>query len=199
MRIIFLFLLGIGLYGCPYESTIPLAPSPTEAVDTSLLGYWYGIVKDGSDFFGVEALDIKQESDSVYAITRYGKAVKGDIILPDTSYFTGYISSIGSRRFMNVKGSVVFTTFKTKGKGKKIPEVTVQEVFYISHFSKSNDTLTVKTIAEKFSPSRKPFNHPDELKAEVHALLEKEQDIYDEVFSLSYRKMDRPPPPPVSF
>ncbi|HEV7783186.1 MAG TPA: hypothetical protein VGO58_18050, partial [Chitinophagaceae bacterium] len=85
-RLFWLLPITTVLCACPFESTVPLAPAPTEAVDSTLIGYWYGIVKDGSDFFGIEALDITQKSDSVYAITRYGKAVKGDIILPDTAY-----------------------------------------------------------------------------------------------------------------
>src|SRR5690349_3557211 len=95
--------LAFILYACPYESAVPLASGPSEPVDSTLVGYWYGIIKDGSDFFGIEALDITQRSDSVYSITRYGKAVKGDIILPDTSYFTGYITTIGDQRFMSVE------------------------------------------------------------------------------------------------
>jgi hypothetical protein len=84
-----------------------MEPRPVETIDSSLLGYWYGIVKDGSDFFGIEALEISQKSDSTYGIVRYGKAAKGDIILPDTSYFTGYVSYIGDQRFMNVQGALV--------------------------------------------------------------------------------------------
>jgi hypothetical protein len=62
-----------------------------------LLGYWYGIVKDGSDFFGIEALDISKQSDSTYALIRYGKGIKDDFILPDTSYFSGYtLLTLGS-------------------------------------------------------------------------------------------------------
>src|SRR5687768_10577160 len=107
IRILWLLPLGFILGGCPYESKVPLANNPQEPVDSTLLGYWYGIVKDGSDFFGIEALDISKQSDSVYAITRYGKAVKGDIILPDTAYYTGFVSFIGEQRFMNIESSIV--------------------------------------------------------------------------------------------
>ena len=68
------------LCGCPYESPLPLDEKPTEAVDSSLFGFWYGIVKDGSDYFGIEALEIERETDSIYKIIRYGKAIKGDMI-----------------------------------------------------------------------------------------------------------------------
>src|SRR5687768_11163000 len=106
-RILFILPLSFLLCACPFESPVPLETGPTEPVDSTLFGYWYGIIKDGSDFFGIEALDIKKETDSSYSIIRYGKIAKGDIILPDTSYFTGYTSYIGDQRFMNLEGSVV--------------------------------------------------------------------------------------------
>jgi len=182
---LFLFVpLLVVIYACPYESKVPLEAHPVECIDTSLLGYWYGIIKDGSDYFGIEALDIKKSSDSVYAITRYGKAIKGDIILPDTAYFTGYTSYIGKQQFMNIEGTVLITMFT----GKKTI-VKTEKVFYLSAINRKHDTLTVKTIAEKFSPSRKLFNSPGQLTAEVQQLLNKKSNIYDDMYSLSYRKM----------
>lgn len=189
-KILLLPLLGFVLCACPFESTVPLASRPAEAVDTTLFGYWYGIVKDGSDYFGIEALEIDKQSDSVYSITRYGKAVKGDIILPDTSYFTGYISHIGNQRFMNVEGSVVITTLR----GRKPPDIKVLKVFYLSDIHRSNDTLTVKTITEKFSPARKSFSSPDMLQKEVVEMLSQNINIYDDLYSLSYRKIEKPRP-----
>ncbi len=191
MKRILLFLpVIVVLYACPYESAVPLTPGPTEPVDTSLLGYWYGIVKDGSDFFGIEALEIGKESDSVYSITRYGKAIKGDIILPDTAHFTGYTCYIGEQRFMNVAGSVVITTAQKK----KPPIVTVEKVFYLSLLRQSNDTLFVRTIMEKFSPTRKVFNSPEQLNNEVTEQLRQHNNIYDDLYSLSYRKIPKPRP-----
>lgn len=180
--------LAIILYACPYESGVPLVTHPTEPVDTSLMGYWYGIVKDGSDFFGIEALEISKQSDSVYSIIRYGKAIKGDIILPDTAYFTGYTSTIGDQRFMNVEGSVVITT----NQGKKAPVVKVEKVYYLSALDKSHDTLSVRTITEKFSPARKAFSTADLLNTEVTEQLRLHHNIYDDLYSLSYRKIPKP-------
>lgn len=162
-----------------------------EPVDSTLLGYWYGIVKDGSDFFGIEALDITQKSDSTYSIVRYGKAAKGDIILPDTSYFTGYVSYIGDQRYMNVEGSVV--TVQTKGRNKP-PVVTTTKVFYIANFGMRNDTLTMRTITENFSPSRTIFKTSEQLKKEIIELTGQNKNIYDDLYSLSYRRIPRPQP-----
>lgn len=55
-NIIWFIPVMIGLYGCPYEANVPLAARPAEAVDTNLVGYWYGIVKDGSDFLALKHL-----------------------------------------------------------------------------------------------------------------------------------------------
>ena len=180
--------LSFILYACPYESTVPLTRTPSEPVDSTLLGYWYGIVKDGSDFFGIEALEITQKSDSVYAITRYGKAVKGDIILPDTSYFTGYTTYVGEQRFMNVEGSVIITTTR-----RNKTESKVQKVFYLTALERRNDTLTIKTITENFT-ARKNFSSPEELQLTVIAMTQQRKNIYDDLYSLSYRKIQKPQP-----
>jgi hypothetical protein len=178
------------LSACPFESEVPLETGPVEPIDSTLVGYWYGIVKDGSDFFGIEALDIKKESDSTYSIVRYGKAAKGDIILPDTSYFTGYTSYIGGQRFMNIEAPLV--TIETKG--KKAPIVKVEKVYYLASFSTRHDTLDMTTITENFSTSRKGFHTPRELKDEVISLLGKQKNIYDDLYTLSYHKIQKPLP-----
>jgi hypothetical protein len=179
--------LAIILYACPYESAVPMAERPGEPVDSTLIGYWYGIVKDGSDFFGIEALDIAKESDSVYNITRYGKAVKGDIILPDTAHFTGYTSYIGDQRFMNIEGTIVLVD----ASNKKNPKVTTQKVFYVSAIERSNDTLDVRTITESFT-TQKYFHRSSDFRQLVTDFLQKKRNIYDEQYSLKYRKIQRP-------
>jgi hypothetical protein len=178
------------LYACPYESSVPLESGPVESIDSTLLGYWYGIVKDGSDFFGIEALDIKKQSDSTYSIIRYGKAAKGDIILPDTSYFTAYTSYVGDMRFMNIESSIV--TVETRG--KKSPVVKTEKVYYLSAFELHHDTLSVKAINEYFSPSRKGYKTSAELKQVVTDMTNQKKNIYDDMYSLSYRKIPHPQP-----
>jgi hypothetical protein len=188
-KLLWLLPLTILLYACPFESKVPLASAPAEPVDSSLIGYWYGIIKDFSDMFGIEALDITQQSDSVYAITRYGKAVKGDIILPDTAYFTGYTSYIGDQRYMNIEGTVLIVTPRRN----KQPDIKKEKVFYLSAIDRRHDTLVVKTITEDFSP-RKVFGSPEELKQFVADLTGQKKNIFDEQYSLSYRKIQKPQP-----
>lgn len=187
-KLIWLLPLSLILYACPYESTVPLEAGPIEPIDSSLMGYWYGIVKDGSDYFGIEALDIKKQSDSVYSIVRYGKAAKGDIILPDTSYFTGYTSYIGDQRFMNIESSIV--TIETRNKKK--PEVKTEKIFYLATFNIQHDTLNMKTVTENFSPSYRGFHTSKELKQAIATLTEQQKNIYDDLYALSYKKIPKP-------
>jgi hypothetical protein len=189
INLLWIFPISFILCACPYESKVPLAEGPKEPIDTSLLGYWYGIIKDGSDFFGIEALDITKQADSVYAITRYGKAVKGDIILPDTAYYTGYTSYIGEQRFMNIVGSIVLVIPRRN----KEPEVRTEKVYYISAIDRSHDTLLVRTIAENFSPTRRIIKSPADLNRLVTDNISL-RNIYDEQYTLSYRKIPKPVP-----
>lgn len=189
-KLLWLLPLAFILCACPFESKVPLAAAPVEVVDTSMVGYWYGIVKDGSDFFGIEALDISKQSDSTYAIVRYGKAIKGDIILPDTAYFTGYTSYINNLKFMNVESTIVLV----ENRRNKQPVITKEKVFYMAMFEMQNDTLRLKTISESFSPTLKIFSSPDHLKDVVSDLLNQEKNIYDDMYSLSYRKIPKPQP-----
>jgi hypothetical protein len=186
-KILWFLPLVIGLYACPFESSIPMEAKPVEPVDSSLVGYWYGIIKDFSDMYGIEALDITKQSDSVYAITRYGKAIKGDIILPDTAYFTGYTSYIGEQRYMNIEGFVLLVTPRRN----KPPEIKKEKVYYMASLKMSHDTLTVKTITEGFS-TRKQFRSSDELKQLVTDMVSQNKNIYDDQYSLSYRKIPKP-------
>lgn len=189
-KALLLIAISITLYACPFESTVALEPKPVEQVDSSLFGYWYGIVKDGSDFFGIEALDIQKKSDSVYSIIRYGKAVKGDIILPDTAYFTGYTSYINEQRFMNIEGSIKIEVLNRK---KKKYEWKEQKVYYLATLRLGHDTLFVKTITDNFS-EQKVFRNPTELKQMISTLSGEKKNIFDDQYSLSYRKIDRPQP-----
>ncbi len=191
MTKLFLWLLPLSfaLSACPFESNVAMSPGPSEPVDSSLYGYWYGIIKDFSDVYGIEALEITKQTDSVYAITRYGKAMKGDMILPDTAYYTGFISYIGEKRFMNIEGSVTIAVPKRN----KQTEYRTQKVYYLSVFERRNDTIHVKTVTDDFS-TRKTFKNPDDFKQLISESLSQQKNIYDELYTLSYRKIQKPQP-----
>ena len=183
-KMIWLLPLAFICSACPYESAVPLAKKPTEPIDSSLVGYWYVIVKDGSDFFGIEALDITRKTNSVYAITRYGKSIKGDMILPDTSYYTGFTSRLGDLIFMSVEGTVKIPSRKSPSGYED------HRIYYLSLIERRNDTLSIKTVTEDFT-ARKDFRSPEELQAAIVALTHQQKNIFDDLYSLSYRKMEK--------
>lgn len=176
------------LCGCPYESPLPLDEKPTEAVDTSLLGFWYGIVKDGSDYFGIEALEIEKETDSIYKITRYGKTIKGDMVLPDTAYFTGYISKIDGQRVFNIATSIV----EIIPRKNKDPQIRTTKIYYLSPFSVRNDTMQVRTITDGFYGKAPHWKSNNDLKEKLRQLISEKKEIYDDVYKLSYHKIVKP-------
>ncbi len=189
-RLLWLLPLSIILYACPFESPVALEEKPVEPVDTSLYGYWYGIIKDYSDMFGIEALDFTRNSDSTYTIIRYGKAIKGNMILPDTAYFTGFTSYIGTQRYMNLVADIVIV--ETHRKTRK-ETARKQRVYYMAALDKSNDTISVRAISEDFS-FRKNYSSSAELKNFIIDQISQNKNIYDTTYSLSYRKIPRPEP-----
>lgn len=179
--------LAFCLAACPFESTVPLSSGPVEKVDSSLLGYWYGIVRDGSDYFGIEALDIHPLGDSAYRITRLGKAIKGDMIQPDTSFFTGYVCYLDSQRYMNVVSRQIIPPDPRDRKAKE-KQITV---YYLARLDLLRDTLHIKTVDEGFS-TRKQYKNPADLQQQLSQLLKKGQNIYDDLYRMSYRRWPRP-------
>lgn len=187
-KILLLLPLCIFLYACPFESPIALDEKPMLPVDTSLDGYWYGIIKDGSDYFGIEALDIRIKSDSAYSITRYGKAIKGNMILPDTAYFTGFLSMVGETLYMNIESNIVSII----PKAKKKPEIKTSKIYYLAAIGLRHDTLTVKTVTDNFAGMNPRFRNPVDLKHYILTQTDANKNIFDNEYSLSYKKMQRP-------
>jgi hypothetical protein len=161
---------------------------PVQAIDTSLIGFWYGIIKDGSDYFGIEALDISKKSDSTYNIIRYGKAIKGSIILPDTSYFTGYLSGLGEKTYMNVETTIV----EVVPLKKKKTEIRTIKIYYLGMVELHHDTLVVKTVSDNFVGINPRFRNPAELRSAILTATSDNKNIYDDVYKLSYKKMKKP-------
>ena len=91
---------------------------------------------------------------------------------------------------MNVQGSVVIVNTRRN----KAPEIITQKVFYLANFDMRNDTLNMKTITENFSTSRNGFQTPQELKRVVTDMTAQQKNIYDDLYSLSYKKIPKPQP-----
>ena len=81
-------------------------------------------------------------------------------------------------------------SFTPKGSKKK-RERRQQKVFYVSALDRKNDTLDVRTVTEGFS-IKKFFNHPADFKQLVTEMLSRQRNIYDDQYSLKYRKIPKP-------
>ncbi|MBM3415107.1 MAG: hypothetical protein FJY20_01405 [Bacteroidetes bacterium] len=66
-----------------------------------------------------------------------------------------------------------------------------QKVFYAAAFDRKNDTLDVRIITESFS-TRKYFASSQEFKNLVTDMLARQRNIYDDQYSLKYRKIPKP-------
>jgi hypothetical protein len=72
----------------------------------------------------------------------------------------------------------------------KAPDGGNQPVYYLASFSLSQDTLHVRTITETFT-ARKSFPRPEDLKKMVLDMSQN-RNIFDDLYSLSYRKIPKP-------
>jgi hypothetical protein len=91
---------------------------------------------------------------------------------------------------MNIEGSVTIEVFR---RNKPI-EYRKEKVFYLSALNRNNDTLHVRTIMENFSPSRRIIKSPSDLIKLVSESWTAQRDIYDEQYSLQYKKIQKPVP-----
>ena len=91
---------------------------------------------------------------------------------------------------MNIVGSVVITTQRRN----KSPEVKTEKIYYLAALEMNHDTMIVKTIIENFSPSRKGFKNPEELKLTLIDVIGQKKNIFDDLYSLSYHKIQKPQP-----
>lgn len=176
------------LSACPYESPVPLHDKPMSVVDSNLIGYWYGIIKDGSDVFGIEALDIRRHSDSVYHITRIGKSVHGNMIVQDTLQFYGYLSEVDGNKFMNIESTIE----EVIPVSRKKSIVKITKIFYLAALELRHDTLTVKMVTDNFAGKNPNFKKPADVWQAVQTYTSQGKNIYDDVYKLSYRRWPRP-------
>ena len=89
---------------------------------------------------------------------------------------------------MNIEGTVLIVTPRRN----KTLEYKKEKVFYASALEKRNDTLFVKTISENFSPVVKQFKSPADFLHAVTESMDQQKNIYDDLYTLSYRRIPRP-------
>jgi hypothetical protein len=111
------------LWGCPYESKVPLGKSCRAEIDQALLGEWRSTEK-GESFI----MTIKQFNEHELLIlgTEQGK------VQPDV--MRGFVTTIKDEGFLNVQ---------------EIKEPVDKRGWWLAKYSISGDTLTAWTVDEK--------------------------------------------------
>jgi hypothetical protein len=92
--------------------------------------------------------------------------------------------------YMNIVADILI---EEPRRNSKAVDMRKQRVYYIAKIDRSNDTLFVKTITESFSV-RKYFNSPEEFRQAISKQAQENKNIFDDQYSLSYRKIIKPQP-----
>jgi hypothetical protein len=135
--LLFLPLVCIVLWGCPYDSPYGIDAAAQENIDESLLGSWATFVsKPAYDQQHAEdpvKIIFSKNTDQEYyiAITGYIDELKPyHVITNDTIKGTAFISTVSSRQFLNcfIKGRM-----------------------YLAEINRRDDNLSILCLAEKFT------------------------------------------------
>jgi hypothetical protein len=97
---------------------------------------------------------------------------------------------VGDKKYMNVMAEIVLEEPRRNGRTKELKK---QRVYYVAGIDWQRDTLQVNTVTETFS-IKKNFRSTEEFKQAVLLQAGNAKDLYDEQYSLSYRKMPKPQP-----
>jgi hypothetical protein len=120
--VLFLFILPF-LWGCPYESTVPLSKVSKAEIDEELLGVWKNTAK-GEPF----TMIIEQFNEHEFLLLGLedGK-INRDVM-------RAFVTIIKDERFLNVQ---------------EIKESPDERGWYLVHYAFSGDTLTMRIVDDK--------------------------------------------------
>jgi hypothetical protein len=129
LGILFFLLILPLLWGCPYESKVPLSKSSKAEIDQALLGAWKNTA-EGEPF----TMIIEQFNEHEFLLLGMED---GKI---DRDVMRAFITVIKGERFLNLQ---------------KIKELPDKRGWYLVHYALSGDTLTMRIVDDKLFT--KPF------------------------------------------
>jgi hypothetical protein len=148
---IFFFLLILPLlWGCPYESTVPLSKSSKAEIDQTLLGAWKNTA-EGEPF----TMIIEQFNEHEFLLLGMED---GKI---NREVMRAFVTVIEDERFLNVQE--IKETYDTRG-------------WYLVHYALSGDTLTMRIVDDKLF-TKKPLTSSQALSSFVKKNL-RNKDLY---------------------
>jgi hypothetical protein len=130
---LFILPVVVLLYGCPYSSAFKIDSDPTIPVEETFLGKWTTNTSDanGKSLFIKMIIDKKNDYEYNIDFTGNVHILKRYIdIKNDTIRTTGFLSEVGSRRFLNIH---------------------LFEQYYIVEFIYKNDKITLLPLCEHFT------------------------------------------------
>jgi hypothetical protein len=149
MGILFFLLILPLLWGCPYESTVPLSKSSKAEIDQTLLGAWKNTAEEEPFTMIIEQFN---EHELLLLGMEDGKI--------NREVMRAFVTVIEDERFLNVQE--IKETYDTRG-------------WYLVHYALSGDTLTMRIVDDKLFP--KPFTSSRALSSFVKKNL-RNKDLY---------------------
>jgi hypothetical protein len=146
--LLFLLILPL-LWGCPYESDVPLSKSSKAEIDQALLGAWKNTA-EGEPFTMI--IEQFNEHELLLLGMEDGK-IERDVM-------RAFVTVIEDERFLNVQE--IKETYDTRG-------------WYLVHYALAGDTLTMRIVDDKLFT--KPFTSSRELSSFVKKNL-RNKDLY---------------------
>jgi len=124
-KCIFLAVIVLLLYGCPYESEVPLGQSANSNIDTALVGNWQSKIADQSES-GFVSISPFNEKELLIVIWEEGKSRR--------DLYRAYTSSVGDQKFLNIQ---------------EIKAANEKRSWMFAAYSINGEELTIKIVEDK--------------------------------------------------
>jgi hypothetical protein len=152
------------LWGCPYESKVPLSKSTTAEIDRELLGEWLSISEKGDKPF---TMTIQQFNDHELLI--FGAELKNGTCKAEA--IRAFVTLIKDERFLSVQ---------------EIKREAEPRGWWIVKYTISGDTLTAWTVEDKL------FTKPITSSGALYGFIKKNlhnKDLYGTDYPMVYQRV----------
>ncbi len=154
MKLLLIFFIPLFLYGCPYESAIPLSKFTDTKIDKDLIGKWIPAEEKDKDP-GFMLITQFNDHELLFLLTEKGK--------DEIEAWRGYATIIGKEKFLNLQ---------------RIKSPYVKRHWSLVSYTVEKDVYTMKIFEEKIFKNKK-FGSSKELYEFVKKNL-KNKDLYDD-------------------
>jgi hypothetical protein len=169
LKYLFLAVMLLMLYGCPYDSEVPLTSSEDALIDTELIGNWTFRGKTPAEA-GMMTISPFNEHELLIIMREEGKC--------ERDYYRAFVSIIDGVKFLNVQ---------------TIKPVSETRSWTLVNYSISNSELTIRIVEDKLIKEK--FSSSTALREFIKIHL-KNTDLYNENDGLALNFVKQPVPQP---